>query len=148
MKSNCYIPQQYVEEQQPLDAFCYPNIPSGGFIRNMNDGDLSPSLNLSMAMAAGNMVDREMRNIQIGNNIQDHKSKDSMWLSPGPFLGPLGEALAVGGSTPASPYNSINTPATSPSGVLHWTLFSQSDSSVCSSPTFVAPPSEASNQWH
>ncbi|KAL8534657.1 hypothetical protein ACS0TY_010620 [Phlomoides rotata] len=150
MKSNCYIPQEYVEEQQPLDAFCYPNIliDSRNLKPSMNDGDLSPSLNLSMAMAAGNIVDREMRSIQMSNNVEDRKTKDSTWLNPGPFLGPLGEVLAVGGSTPASPYNSISTPATSPSGVLHWTLFSQSDSSVCSSPTFVAPPSEGSNQWH
>ncbi|KAK6118515.1 hypothetical protein DH2020_047782 [Rehmannia glutinosa] len=167
--------QDYVD-QHPMNVFSYPNFPTpeievpNGFIdawsidslnstknRNhkpsisLNDGDLSPSLNLSMAMAAGNVLDEEMRNIQMGSSKDcDDETKDSIWaFARG---GPLGEALHAigGGSGPASPYNSISTPATtvsSPSGVLHRTVFSHSDGSVCNSPTFAAPPSEVSIQW-
>ncbi|KAK6129381.1 hypothetical protein DH2020_036897 [Rehmannia glutinosa] len=167
--------QDYVD-QHPMNVFSYPKFPTpeievpNGFIdawsidnlnttknRNhepsisLNDGDLSPSLNLSMAMAAGNVLDEEMRNIQMGSNKDcDDETKDSIWaFARG---GPLGEALhAIGGGLdPASPYNSISTPATtvsSPSGVLHRTVFSHSDGSVCNSPTFAAPPSEVSIQW-
>ncbi|KAI3471257.1 hypothetical protein Pfo_027920 [Paulownia fortunei] len=86
--------QDYVE-QQPMNVFSYPNFPAPeieaptGFIdawsidnlnnRNngnvessisLNEGDLSPSLNLSMAMAAGNVLDEEKRNIQMGVVLQ------------------------------------------------------------------------------
>ncbi|KAA8533545.1 hypothetical protein F0562_031021 [Nyssa sinensis] len=97
-------------------------------------GNLSPSsLNLSMAMAAGNTVDEEMG-------------------------GPLAEVLRPGGLSPASsPYTSngvsASTPPTtvsSPSGVLHRKMFSLSDSSDCNSPTLAAstaPPEITAFQW-
>lgn len=156
--SSCSFDQDYAAVQQPLNLFCYPNfsapemeVPTGFIdawsIDNRNkgsgessisvsEGDVSPSLNLSMAMAVGSALDEQMRSIQTD------------WE---PFArgGPLAEALQpVGGSNPASPYNSVSTPATtvsSPSGVLHWTLFSHSDGSVCNSPTLAV---EMSNQWH
>ncbi|KAL0358839.1 UNVERIFIED_CONTAM: Growth-regulating factor 2 [Sesamum angustifolium] len=176
--------QDYVE-QQPWDVFTYPKFEGQtGFIdawsvdnmnitdnRNLeswvslNDGSVSPSLNLTMAMAAEDVLSEEMRTKQMGTSVDDfdddHKIKDSIWLSPVSWElfargGPLGEALqpgslAIGGSNPASPYNSISTPATtvsSPSGVLQRTLFSHSDGSVCNSPT-LGPPltSEAAIQW-
>ncbi|KAL0340932.1 UNVERIFIED_CONTAM: Growth-regulating factor 2 [Sesamum radiatum] len=177
--------QDYVE-QQPWDVFTYPKFEGQtGFIdawsvdnmnitdnRNLeswvslNDGNVSPSLNLTMAMAAEDVLSEEMRTKQMGTSVDDfdddHKIKDSIWLSPVSWElfargGPLGEALqpgslAIGGSNPASPYNSISTPAiptvSSPSGVLQRTLFSHSDGSVCNSPT-LGPPltSEAAIQW-
>ncbi|XP_011084563.1 growth-regulating factor 7-like isoform X3 [Sesamum indicum] len=172
--------QDYVE-QQPWDVFTYPNFEGQtGFVdtwsvdsmnitdnRNLescvslNDGNGSPSLNLTMAMAAADVLGEEMRSIQMGTSVIDHNIKDSMWLSPVSWElfargGPLGEALhpgslVIGGSNPASPYNSISTPATtvsSPSGVLQRTLFSHSDGSVCNSPT-LGPPltTEAAIQW-
>lgn len=138
--SSCSFDGDYAAVQQPLNLFCYPemegwpmdnmNSRNQGSVESVSEGDVSPSLNLSMAMAVGSALDEQMRNIQTD------------WE---PFArgGPLGEALQ-----PASPYNSISTPATtvsSPSGVLHWTLFSHSDGSVCNSPTLAA---EIPNHWH
>ncbi|KAK4436187.1 Growth-regulating factor 7 [Sesamum alatum] len=175
--------QDYVE-QQPWDVFStYPKIEGQtGFVdawsvddtmnitdnRNLeSSGSLTmqrlPSAQFNMAMAAADVLDEEMRSIQMRTSVNDydHKIKDSIRLSPVSWElfargGPLGEALqpgslAIGGSNPTSPYNSISTPATtvsSPSGVLQRTLFSHSDGSVCNSPT-LGPPltSEAAGQW-
>ncbi|KAL7106813.1 hypothetical protein ACP275_06G016400 [Erythranthe tilingii] len=121
----------------------------------MNRGDFSPSLDLSIAMAAGNFIDSEMGNVRMGADHEENTIKDSDSSMPIPVFwepfgrgGPLAEALQV-----TSPREcSIGTPATtvsSPSGVVYnnnnsnsRTLFSQSDGSVCNSPTFVVPPSE------
>ncbi|KAL0321610.1 UNVERIFIED_CONTAM: Growth-regulating factor 7 [Sesamum calycinum] len=184
--SSALFHQDYVEEQ-PLNVLSYPNFPApeievpAGFIDawsidNLNSnnngssepsistnlGNLSPSLNLSIAMAAGSLLDEEMGKVQMGGSVKfydEQSTKDSSWSSPvswEPFArgGPLAEALHPGSVTigcinPASPHDSISTPATtvsSPSGVLHRTLFSHSDSSVCNSPTFAAPPSEVAFQ--
>lgn len=167
--------------QQPLNVPSYSSFPASeidtptGFIdawsihnldssssgnaessTTMNHGHLSsPSLNLSIAMGAGHVVDQEMGSIE----FRDEQSvQDSRWMNPvswEPFAqgGPLAEALQLG-SFPlsacknlSSPRDSIGTPATtvsSPSGVLHRTLFSHSDGSVCNSPTPTpaAPTSE------
>ncbi|CAA2979985.1 Hypothetical predicted protein [Olea europaea subsp. europaea] len=111
-------------------------------------GNLSTcSLDLSMVMGAGNVLDEEMR-----ENQEEFGVEDSRLLRPVSWMsfaqgGPLAEALRPGsvagggGSIPGSPYDSISTTATtvsSPSGVLHWTLLSHSDSSVCNSPTTLA----------
>ncbi|KAK4431271.1 Growth-regulating factor 7 [Sesamum alatum] len=184
--SSALFHQDYVEEQS-LNLLSYPNFPApeievpAGFIDawsldNLNSnnngsskpsmstnlGNLSPSLNLSIAMAAGSILDEEMGKVQMGGGVKfydEQSTKDSSWSSPvswEPFArgGPLAEALHPGSVTigcinPASPHDSISTPATtvsSPSGVLHRTLFSHSDSSVCNSPTFGAPPSEVAFQ--
>ncbi|XP_073131174.1 growth-regulating factor 7-like isoform X2 [Henckelia pumila] len=118
-------------------------------------GNLSPSLNLSMAVASGNVLDGESSKFDIeGLKDSDDYVTDTRWL---PFSrgGPLGEALqplAIGveGSNPASPYDSVHTTATtvsSPSGVLHRTLFSHSENSVCNSPAGAAPSLEYAFQW-
>ncbi|KAL8538173.1 hypothetical protein ACS0TY_000219 [Phlomoides rotata] len=95
---------------------------------------LSTSLNLSISMASGRHSDQD----------------DFGPVYWGPFTGgPLGEALP-GGKNPASPHDSVTTVATtveSPTGVLHRTLFSNSDGSVCNSPTFPAPMSEVAFRW-
>ncbi|KAG8381073.1 hypothetical protein BUALT_Bualt06G0084200 [Buddleja alternifolia] len=182
--------QDYIHNQ-PLNLFSYPNFPSAseieapiGFIdawsidnlNNSNNGNpkssvspndenLSTSLNLSVAMAAGNILDEGMGNIQMGNSFKhcddddDQSSKDSRWLCPvswEPFAkgGPLAEALQPGSAAvgctnlgPPSPHDSISNTATtvsSPSGVIQRTLFSNSDGSVCNSPTV---PSEVVFQW-
>lgn len=120
-----------------------------------DQGNFSPSsLTLTMAMAAGNILDEQMK-IETASDIgdyDDHKHEDSSWLDPVSLMpfgqgGPLAEALRPGSTTlkglnSASPYNSISPPATtvsSPSGVLQRTLFSHSDGSVCNSPTLAAP---------
>ncbi|KAL3650594.1 hypothetical protein CASFOL_006997 [Castilleja foliolosa] len=142
--------------QLPPNIFSYPNFPTPeieapiGFIDawsidnpntrkdginpELNDDNLSPSLDLSMAMAYRD---------------DSNKSKDPIWSGPfscEPFArgGPLGEALHAIGSNPGSPpHNSMGTNVSSPR-----TLFSHSDGSVCNSPTtFGAPPSEVSIQW-
>ncbi|KAL2550833.1 Growth-regulating factor 2 [Forsythia ovata] len=121
-----------------------------------DQGNFPPSsLTLSMAMAAGNMLDEQMKKIATGSGVRDyndHKQEDSSWRGPVssvPFAqgGPLAEALQPGsaslrGLNSASPYYSISPSATtvsSPSGVLQRTLFTHSDSSVCNSPTLAAP---------
>lgn len=176
--------QDYVE-QQPMNVLSYSNFPAPeidaptGFIdawsiHNLdssnsgnaessirrNHGNLSPSLNLSIAMAAGNIADQEMGSIECCDEQSAKDAKDSRWISPvfwEPFArgGPLAEALQLG-SFPisgyknlASPRDSISAPATtvsSPTGVLHRTLFSHSDGSVCNSPTPAAPTSEIAFQ--
>ncbi|KAL7146064.1 hypothetical protein ABFS83_06G016400 [Erythranthe nasuta] len=122
----------------------------------MNRGDFSPSLDLSIAMAAGNFIDSDMANVRMGAADQEENTiKDSNSSMPSPVFwepfgrgGPLAEALQV-----TSPREcSIGTPATtvsSPSGVVYnnnnsnsRALFSQSDGSVCNSPTFAVPTSE------
>lgn len=130
------------------------------------NGNLSPSsLNLSMAMAVSNSLDEEMGQIQMGlGGVRDtnhhHKSQVSSWLSPVPWMGstpggPLAEVLRPSslaiGSNPGSPYGGKNcdaisppaTSASSPSGVLHRTMLSLSDSSVCNSPTLAATSTAA-----
>ncbi|XP_057804304.1 growth-regulating factor 2-like [Salvia miltiorrhiza] len=159
--------QDYVE-QQPLDVLSYSNFsapeidaPTGFIdawsINNLdssnsgnaessvttNHGNLSPSLNLSIAMAAGNIVDQEMGSLECCDE------RHPRWINPlywEPFArgGPLAEALQPGSVT-ISGCDSISAPATnvsSPTGVLHRTLFSHSDGSVCSSPAPAAPTSE------
>ncbi|XP_073127660.1 uncharacterized protein [Henckelia pumila] len=140
-----------------IDAWSTDNL-------NGDHRNLSPSFNLSEDMNAENVMDQERRNVVTGRDVNDfdgHKAKDdsgnSSPVSWEPFArgGPLAEALqlgsvAIGESNPASPYRSIGTPATtisSPSGVNHRTLFSNSDSSVCNSPTLAAPPSEVAFHW-
>ncbi|XP_073304706.1 growth-regulating factor 7-like isoform X1 [Primulina huaijiensis] len=123
----------------------------------LHQGNLSPSLNLSMAVASGNVLDGETSKFEIEHGLKysdDCYVADRRWL---PFSrgGPLGEALqplvtGVEGSNPASPYDSVHTTATtvsSPSGVLHRTLFSQSENSVCNSPAGTAPSLEYAFQW-
>ncbi|KAL2558788.1 growth-regulating factor 4-like [Forsythia ovata] len=135
-----------------IDAWSNDN-ENGNFETSVSSehGNLSTcSLDLSMTMAAGNVLDEEMRKNQVECGVDD-SDVHSRLLSPVSWMpfaqgGPLGEALrpgsvAGGGSNPASPYDSISPPATtvsSPSGVLHWTLFSHTDSSVCNSPTTLA----------
>ncbi|KAI3457944.1 hypothetical protein Pfo_014607 [Paulownia fortunei] len=184
--SSALFHQDYVE-QHPLNVLTYSSFPAPeveaptGFIDawsvdnlnssnngnaesslSTNHGNLSPSLTLSIAMAAGDVVDEEMGMVQMGGSVKccdEHSTKDSRWLSPVcweplPPGGPLAEALqlgsvAVGCIKPASPHDSISNPATtvsSPSEVLHRTMFSHSDSSVCNSPTFAASPSEIAFQ--
>ncbi|CAK9158233.1 unnamed protein product [Ilex paraguariensis] len=117
-------------------------------------GNLSPSsLTLSMAMAAGESVDEKMGMIKMGLGLKvsdEHKTQVSSWQSPGPWVasttpgGPLAEALrpVSAGSNPESPHagngDSVSPPPTtvsSPSGVLHRTMLSLSDSSGSNSPT-------------
>ncbi|KAL3838027.1 hypothetical protein ACJIZ3_022618 [Penstemon smallii] len=153
-------------EQQPLNLFSYSPFsaqeyePPNGFIdawsienlkyntTNSNNGnsDSCISLNLSMAMGAENELESDVK----GCNNND-KTKDLRCpVSWEPFAGggPLAEALHPG-SVPASPYDSISsnqaTTVSSPSGVLHRTLFSHSDNSVCNSPTALA--SEVAFHW-
>ncbi|KAK2995896.1 hypothetical protein RJ640_028304 [Escallonia rubra] len=113
-------------------------------------GNLSPSsLTLSMAMAAGDALDEdEMGQIQTGLG-----ANPVSWVGTSATVGgPLAEVL--GPSTgPASPCG-VSPPTTtvsSPSGVLQRTMISQSDSSVCNSPTFggsaAAPPEVVAFQW-
>ncbi|XP_059669399.1 uncharacterized protein LOC132314570 [Cornus florida] len=144
----------------------------------MGAGNLTPfSLTLSNAMGAGNAVDKELgkiqmalgapdlqHNYQIGGSVKQPQM--SSWLNPLPWEastpgGPLAEALpislTIGGRSPASPYasngDSIGIPATtvsSPSGILHRTMLSFSDSSGCNSPTLAppsAPPEFINFQW-
>ncbi|KAA8540088.1 hypothetical protein F0562_026780 [Nyssa sinensis] len=127
------------------------------------------SLTLSMAMAAGNALDEEMGQIQMGLGVKDadhnygmggnDKPQGSSWLSPVSWVpstpgGPLAEVLrpsSVGVGW--SPADSICAPATrvsSPTGVLQRTMLSLSDSSDCNSPTLVAsttPPEITAFQW-
>ncbi|KZV43121.1 growth-regulating factor 4 [Dorcoceras hygrometricum] len=131
---------------------------------NGDERDLSPSSNLPVDMNTENVLNQQGRNVVTGCDVKDfddHKTKDdsgnSSPVSWEPFArgGPLAEALQLGSvtmweSNPASPHCSIGTPATtisSPSGVNHRAMFSNSDSSVCNSPTLAAPPSEVSFQW-
>lgn len=162
-----FLNSDLVASKQPqVDQYC----DSRGFIDAWPNGDLKifdessvpsskgnnlspPSLTLSMAMVAGNALDEEMR---LAADSDHHKSKDCpvSWL---PFTsgGPLGEVLQPNsvacGSNPATPYtsngDSINS---SPTGILHKALFSQSDSRVCNSPTLeasAAPPKIVAFRW-
>lgn len=148
---------------------------SNGNLENINNepsmsssqGNLSPSsLNLSIAMAAGDVLDTQMGLSRVVHHPPaetehgEPKYFPAAWL---PFSsgGPLAEVLQpsnmCGGSNPASPYatntDSISPPATavsSPSGVLQRALFSQSDGSVCNSPTIAvsaAPQEVVPFQW-
>ncbi|XP_051142464.1 growth-regulating factor 2-like [Andrographis paniculata] len=142
----------YSNEIEPptgfIDAWSIDNLNNGshnnseGNGKSMNQG---PSLDLSMAMAVGSILDEGMGKVQL--ECYNEQSKNSNWLSSHvswqPFAqgGPLAEALHPGSMNPPSPHDSISTPATtvsSPSGVLQRTFFSHSDSSVCNSPTFAA----------
>ncbi|KAH6756273.1 hypothetical protein C2S53_003693 [Perilla frutescens var. hirtella] len=173
--SSSLFHQGYVE-QQPFNVLPYSNFsaPTGFIdawsINNLessnsanaessltNHGNLSPSLSLSIAMAAGDIADQEMGSIECCDEQSAH---DSRWISPvcwEPFAqgGPLAEALQpglvsiTGCKDLASPRDSISAPTTtvsSPTGVLHRTLFSHSDGSVCNSPTPAAPTSEIAFQ--
>lgn len=140
-----------------IDAWSNSSNENGNFESSLSSERVNLStcsLDLSMAMGAENVLDEEMRKNQVEFGVDDSHGH-SRWLRPVSSTsfaqgGPLAEALrpvsvaggGVGvGSNPGSPYDSISTPATtvsSPSGVLHWTLFSHSDSSVCNSPTIAA----------
>ncbi|XP_075495581.1 growth-regulating factor 7-like isoform X2 [Primulina tabacum] len=133
---------------------------------SLHQWNLSPSLNLSMGVASGNVLDGETSKFEIEDGLKDSDDyvTDTTWL---PFSrgGPLGEALqplvigvegsnpssiGVEGSNPASPYDSVHTTATtvsSPSGVLPQSLFSHSENSVCNSPTGAVPSLEYAFQW-
>ncbi|XP_055827101.1 growth-regulating factor 7-like isoform X3 [Solanum dulcamara] len=125
-------------------------------------GNISPSsLNLSIAMAAGDALDEDMGLDSRFMNANQHK----FWENSFPFAsgGPLAEVLHPSssislGDNPASSYtsngDSISPAATtvsSPSGVLQKTLFSHSDGSVCNSPILAAPtnitPETVQFQW-
>lgn len=133
----------------------------------VNNGNLSPcSLNLSMAMGVN---DSEMGTIQMleEGNDTSQKCQGLSWLSPVSYMvsapgGPLAEVLrpsnVIVNSNPGSPYagknhDAISPPGTSgssPSGVLHRTMLSLSDNSVCNSPTVTAaaaPPEIVGFQW-
>ncbi|KAK6120526.1 hypothetical protein DH2020_045721 [Rehmannia glutinosa] len=141
--SNALFHQDYMEHQPINHLLSYSDL-------STNHGNLSPSLDLSIAMSAGNVLDdEEMGNVQM-RDVVKFCDEDSKWLSPvcwEPFApgGPLAEALqlgsgVVGCTNPTSPHNSIGpaTTVSSPSGVLQRTLFSHSDSSVCNSPSEIA----------
>lgn len=136
---------------------------NGSIINNNNTNTdtgscASPSaLSLSVAMAAGNILDSEM-GVQDGNAAScddEHNTCSNLTLrSPVswvPFAsgGPLAEVLKPSqqhhhpsSSSYISNGDSISpagTTVSSPSGVLQkTTLFSQSDGSVCNSPTLAA----------
>lgn len=104
---------------------------------------LSPSLNLSISMSSHS--DQGMARVTC---CDDQGVTDARCFGPGywgPFArgGPLAEALP---NNPASPHDSVATTVESPTGVLHRTLFSHSDGSVCNSPTFPAM-AESSFRW-
>ncbi|KAK6155490.1 hypothetical protein DH2020_009738 [Rehmannia glutinosa] len=141
--SNALFHQDYMEHQPINHLLSYSDL-------STNHGNLSPSLDLSIAMSAGNVLDdEEMENVQM-RDVVKFCDDDSKWLSPvcwEPFApgGPLAEALqlgsgVVGCTNPTSPHDSIGpaTTVSSPSGVLQRTLFSHSDSSVCNSPSEIA----------
>lgn len=170
--SSTLLHQDYVD-QMPMNALPYSNFFTPeidhtpiGFIdawsadnnlssnNNVDNSEYSllanhPSLDLSIAMAAGNFVDAQMGHVQFGAGVKccDNEKSSVSWE---PFArgGPLAEALQSGSvcTNPASPHDSMNTPpattVSSPSGVLHRTLFSHSDGSVCNSPTFAVHTSE------
>ncbi|KAG6433051.1 hypothetical protein SASPL_104656 [Salvia splendens] len=166
--SSSLFTQDYLEQQQSLNMLSYSNFSAPGInaptgfidawsINNldssnsgnaessvtMNHGNMSPSLNLSIAMAAGNIVDQSMRSIECCDE-KDPRCIDPLYWEPFARGGPLAEALQPG-SVAISSCDSIGAPATnvsSPTGVLH--LFSHSDGSVCSSPVPAAPTSEIS----
>ncbi|XP_057951318.1 growth-regulating factor 7 [Malania oleifera] len=120
---------------------------------NNNDSSISSNaklclsnLNLSMAMAGGELIEEEMG---LEADATDHSDRNNRnchvsWAASAPG-GPLAEVLrrsGVAASTSTSPHpghgDSGSPPATgmsSPSGVLHKTLVSLSDSSGSSSPT-------------
>lgn len=115
-----------------------------------------PSLTLSMAMAAGNVLDEEMGQIGMGLRVGDseeseiHKARVSSWLSPvsydvGSYApgGPLAEMLRPSGMAACSDSNGVS----SPSEVLQRTLLSLSDSSGCTSPSVAVPEMIMPFQW-
>ncbi|XP_027771148.1 growth-regulating factor 3-like isoform X2 [Solanum pennellii] len=126
-------------------------------------GDISSSsLTLSIAMAAGDVLDEDMGLDSRFMNTNQHK----FWENSFPFAsgGPLAEVLHPSssfslGDNPTSSYtsngDSISPAATtvsSPSGVLQKTMFSHSDGSVCNSPILAAPsnnitPETVQFQW-
>ncbi|CAA3011657.1 growth-regulating factor 7-like [Olea europaea subsp. europaea] len=137
-----------------IDAWSYNNGNAESSVSSDQGNFPSSSLTLTMAMAAGNIIDEQMEKIETGSvrDYDDHKREDSSWLGPVSFMpfaqgGPLAEALrpkstTLKGSNSASLYYSISPSATtvsSPSGVLHRSSFSHSDGSGCNSPTLAAP---------
>ncbi|XP_049393961.1 growth-regulating factor 3 isoform X1 [Solanum stenotomum] len=125
-------------------------------------GNISPSsLTLSIAMAAGDVLDEDMGLDSRFMNTNQH----NFWENSFPFAsgGPLAEVLHPSssfslGDNPTSSYtsngDSISPAATtvsSPSGVLQKTVFSHSDGSVCNSPILAAPsnitPETVQFQW-
>ncbi|XP_075502863.1 uncharacterized protein LOC142540517 [Primulina tabacum] len=159
--SPIYNFHQDYPEQQLLNLLPYSNLSATEIEAPSRFIDAWSTDNLNRE----NVMDRERRNVVAGSDVKDFDGRqtkdDSGNSSPAswePFArgGPLAEALqlgslAIGESNPASPYRSISTPATttisSPSGVNYRTLFSNSDSSVCNSPTLAAPPSEVAFHW-
>ncbi|XP_073292858.1 uncharacterized protein [Primulina huaijiensis] len=155
--SPIYNFHQDYPEQQLLNLLPYSNLSATEIEAPSRFIDAWSTANLNREI----VMDRERRNVVAGVKDFDgrHQTKDdsgnSSPASWEPFArgGPLAEALQLGSLAidPASPYRSISTPATttisSPSGVNHRTLFSNSDSSVCNSPTLAAPPSEVAFHW-
>lgn len=152
-----------------IDAWSNDSNPHSENIKNdscsgVNNGNLSPcSLNLSMAMGVN---DSEMGNqIQMLEEGSDtsQRCQGMSWLSPVSWMvsapgGPLAEVLrpsnVIVNSNPGSPCagkncDAISPQATSPSGVLHRTMLSLSDNSVCNSPTVAAAaaPEIVGFQW-
>lgn len=130
------------------------------FVPSSKGNDLSPSaLTLSMAMLAGNALDEGM-GLVADSHPRKPKDFPVSWL---PFTsgGPLAEVLQPNSvafeSNPASPDasngDSVSPPATTvslPTGIFHKALFSESDGSVCNSPTLAAsaaPPEVVAFQW-
>ncbi|KAL8095651.1 growth-regulating factor 7-like [Apium graveolens] len=149
-----------------IDAWSNDNSPHSENIKNdscsgINNGNLSPcSLNLSMAMGVN---DSEMGQIQMMEEGSDtnQRCEGMSWSSPVSWMvsapgGPLAEVLrpsnVIVNSNPGSPCagkecDEISPQATSPSGVLHRTMLSLSDNSVCNSPTVAAAPEIVGFQW-
>lgn len=150
-----------------IDAWSNDNNPSSENIKNdscsgVNNGNLSPcSLNLSMAMGVNDSELGQMQILEEGSD-SSRRCQGLSWLSPVSWMvsgpgGPLAEVLRPSNvtvnSNPGSPCagkncDAISPQATSPSGVLHRTMLSLSDNSVCNSPTVAAAaPEIVGFQW-
>lgn len=106
-------------------------------------GNILPSsLTLSIARAAGDVLDEDMGLDSKFLNANQHK----FWGNSFPFAsgGPLAEALHpsssinLGYTSNGESISPAATTVSSPSGVLQKTSFSHSDSSVCNSPVLAA----------
>ncbi|XP_017255638.1 growth-regulating factor 7 isoform X2 [Daucus carota subsp. sativus] len=150
-----------------IDAWSTDNNPNSETIKNdatcgVNNMNLSPcSLNLSMAMGVNDCEMGQIQMLEEGNE-PSQKCNGLSWLSPVSWNasapgGPLAEVLrpsnVIVNSNPGSPCaekncDTISPQETSPSGVLHRTMLSLSDNSVCNSPTVAAAaPEFVGFQW-